>query len=154
MFIFLHFFLWNLNHVFKSSSKIDKNTSLGQEIGNQMINHSVVNKPPYFVTSLCAIDVCFYKLTASLVQCRYTGEFYYLKWEKLHKSFQSFCSGEYALETWHPARGCSRDKHLLSLGGVKGRYQGRAVQVNAFLWVAFRGVLYNTGMPLCSSAIL
>lgn len=117
MFIFLHFFLWNLNHVFNSSSRSEKNISLGQKrIGNQMINHSIVNKPLYFVTSLCAIDVCFYKLIGILVQCKYTGEFCYLKWEKWHKSFQAFCSGEYALELWHPAQGCSWDKRLLYLG--------------------------------------
>lgn len=99
MFIFLHFFIWNLNHVFNSSSKIDKSISPGQKgIGNQMINHAIVNKPLYFVTSLCAVGVCFYKLIGNLAQCRYTGKFCYLKWEKLHKSSQAFCTGEYALE--------------------------------------------------------
>lgn len=98
--IFLDFFLWNLNHVFNSTSKIDKNVSLGQKgVGNQMINHAIVNKPLYFVTSLCAVDVCFYKLIGNLVQCRYSGEFCYLILEKLHKSFQASCSGECALET-------------------------------------------------------
>lgn len=63
-----------------------------------MINHAIVNKPLYFVTSLCAVGVCFYKLICNLAQCRYTGKFCYLKWEKLHKSSQAFCTGEYALE--------------------------------------------------------
>lgn len=62
MTIFLHFFLWNLNHVFNSSSKIGKSVSLG----NQMVNHAIVNKPLYFVTS-CVLHACLYKEVASLV---------------------------------------------------------------------------------------
>lgn len=88
MLIFLHFFLWNLNNVFNSSSKIDLSISLGQKgIGNQMTEHAVINKPLYFVTSLCAVDACFYKLVSTLFHYRYTGEFYCLKWEKIAHTF-------------------------------------------------------------------
>lgn len=34
-------------------------------IGNQMMNNAIVNKPLYFVTSLCAADVCFYTPVSS-----------------------------------------------------------------------------------------
>lgn len=97
MLIFLNFFLWNLNNVFNSSSKMDLSISPGQkEFGNQMTEYAVVNKPLYFVTSLSAVDACCYKLVSTLFHCRYTGEFCCLKWEKLHIYFQAFCTGDCA----------------------------------------------------------
>jgi len=52
-----------------------------------MMNHAIVNKPLYFVTSLCAVDVCFYKLIGNLVQCRYTGEFFLSEIGKIAQIF-------------------------------------------------------------------
>lgn len=71
-----------------------------------MTEYAVINKPLYFVTSLCAVDACFSKLVITLFHNRYTGEFYCLKWEKLHIYFQAFCTGNYAQELSHPAQGC------------------------------------------------
>lgn len=93
MSIFLYFFLWNLNNVFNLSSKIDLSISLGHKgIGNQMTEHVVINKLLYFVTSLCAVDACFYKLVSTLFHHRYISKFYGLKWEKLHMYCQAFCT--------------------------------------------------------------
>lgn len=152
MLIFLHFFLWNLNNVFNSSSKIDLSISLGQKgIGNQMTEHAVINKPLYFVTSLCAVDVCFYKLVSTLFHYRYTGEFYCLKWEKIctyifRPSVQGTVLRSYDIL---PKAAHKTDT---SYPWVRGRMVAGA-QLNAFLWATFHDVLYHTGI-LCSSALL
>lgn len=44
-----------------------------------MTEHAVINKPLYFVISLCAVDASFYKLVNTLFHHRYIGEFYGLK---------------------------------------------------------------------------
>lgn len=113
-----------------------------------MTEHAVINKPLYFVTSLCAVDACFYKLVSTLFHHRCTGEFYGLKnctyifrpsvHETLLRSSDVLPKAACETNTSYPWEGVGQ----LARG-----------QLNAFLWATFHHALYHTGILLCSSAI-